>query len=67
MEIIRKRKSIYSVIEKNPCISGPVQFKPRLFKGQVPGVLWRHTEGTSDLTVTQGKLRRAELSRNVLH
>lgn len=37
-KIIKKRKYIYLLyvfIEKNPCGSGPVQFKPVLFKGQL--------------------------------
>lgn len=42
-KITRKRECIYSTIlhlleEKNLCRSGPAQFKPTLFKGQV--CLW---------------------------
>lgn len=65
MEIIRRENPLV-VLLKNPCISGPVPFKHGLFKGQLSGVLWKHTERASDLTVVVGKLRRAELSGNVL-
>ena len=36
-------------IEKNPCISGPMQFKPVLFKGQLYTILWK----VQDLIVFQ--------------